>query len=128
MAEFSAVNPRNLGYARNFAALQETILAGDIYHRAVVLDRGAAPAPLAHPIAARIKRDGEEYATTADAADTVTCLVNAERSKRGLRAVSRDADSVAVSCVRSSARLTLASSSAWPTGFSMKSTAPAFIA
>jgi uncharacterized protein YkwD len=27
-----------------------------------------------------------------DAADTVTCLVNAERSKRGLRAVSRDGD------------------------------------
>jgi 2-oxopent-4-enoate/cis-2-oxohex-4-enoate hydratase len=45
----------------------ETVLAGDIYHRAVVLDRDAAPTPLAHPIAARIERDGEEYATTADA-------------------------------------------------------------
>jgi 2-keto-4-pentenoate hydratase len=45
----------------------EAVLAGDIYHRAVVLDRGATPAPLAHPIAARIKRDGEEHATTADA-------------------------------------------------------------
>jgi 2-keto-4-pentenoate hydratase len=45
----------------------ESVLAGDIYHRAVVLDRDAAPTPLAHPIAARIKRDGEEYATTADA-------------------------------------------------------------
>jgi 2-oxopent-4-enoate/cis-2-oxohex-4-enoate hydratase len=45
----------------------EAVLAGDIYHRAVVLDRGAAPTPLAHPIAARIERDGEEYATTADA-------------------------------------------------------------
>jgi 2-keto-4-pentenoate hydratase len=45
----------------------ESVLAGDIYHRAVVLDRGASPAPLVHPIAARIKRDGEEYATTADA-------------------------------------------------------------
>jgi uncharacterized protein YkwD len=30
--------------------------------------------------------------SAAAAADTVTCLVNAERSKRGLRAVSRDAD------------------------------------
>lgn len=45
----------------------ESVLAGDIYHRAVVLDRAAAPTPLPHPIAARIKRDGEEYATTADA-------------------------------------------------------------
>jgi 2-oxopent-4-enoate/cis-2-oxohex-4-enoate hydratase len=45
----------------------EAVLAGDIYHRAVVLDRDAAPTPLAHPIAARIERDGEEYATTADA-------------------------------------------------------------
>src|ERR1700710_2102479 len=45
----------------------ETVLAGDIYHRAVVLDRAAAPTPLPHPIAARIERDGEEYATTADA-------------------------------------------------------------
>jgi uncharacterized protein YkwD len=31
-------------------------------------------------------------ATTADAAKTMTCLVNAERAKRGLRPVSRDAD------------------------------------
>jgi 2-oxopent-4-enoate/cis-2-oxohex-4-enoate hydratase len=45
----------------------ETVLAGDIYHRAVVLERGGAPTRLAHPIAARIERDGEEYATTADA-------------------------------------------------------------
>jgi len=45
----------------------EAVLAGDIYHRAVVLDRAAAPVPLSHPIAARIERDGEEYATTADA-------------------------------------------------------------
>lgn len=45
----------------------EVVLAGDIYHRAVVLDRGNAPTPLAHPIAARIESDGEEYATTADA-------------------------------------------------------------
>jgi 2-keto-4-pentenoate hydratase len=45
----------------------EAVLAGDIYHRAVVLDRGAVPTPLAHPIAARIERDGEEYASTADA-------------------------------------------------------------
>jgi 2-oxopent-4-enoate/cis-2-oxohex-4-enoate hydratase len=45
----------------------ESVLGGDIYHRAVVHDRAAAPTPLAHPIAARIERDGEEYATTADA-------------------------------------------------------------
>lgn len=45
----------------------EAVLAGDVYHRAVVLDRNAAPTPLAHPIAARIERDGEEYATNADA-------------------------------------------------------------
>jgi 2-keto-4-pentenoate hydratase len=45
----------------------ETVLAGDIYHRAVVLDRTASPVPLSHPIAARIERDGEEYATTIDA-------------------------------------------------------------
>ncbi len=45
----------------------ETVLAGDIYHRAVVLDRAAEPTPLSHPIPARIERDGEEYATTADA-------------------------------------------------------------
>jgi 2-keto-4-pentenoate hydratase len=44
----------------------ETVLAGDIYHRAVVLERDAAPTPMSHPIAARIERDGEEYATTAD--------------------------------------------------------------
>jgi 2-oxopent-4-enoate/cis-2-oxohex-4-enoate hydratase len=45
----------------------EAVLAGDIYHRAVVLDRDATPIPLAHPITARIERDGEEYAITADA-------------------------------------------------------------
>ncbi len=45
----------------------EAVLAGDIYHRAVVLDRANPPMPLAHPIAARIERDGEEYASTADA-------------------------------------------------------------
>jgi 2-keto-4-pentenoate hydratase len=45
----------------------ERVLAGDIYHRAVVLDRAVGPTPLAHPIAARIDRDGEEYASTADA-------------------------------------------------------------
>jgi 2-oxopent-4-enoate/cis-2-oxohex-4-enoate hydratase len=45
----------------------ERVLAGDIYHRAVVLDRDAAPAPLTHPIAALIERDGAELATTADA-------------------------------------------------------------
>ncbi|MFT3865633.1 MAG: hypothetical protein QM729_15300 [Solirubrobacterales bacterium] len=45
----------------------ETVLAGDVYHRAVVLDRLAAPAPLTHPLAARIERDGDEYAATTDA-------------------------------------------------------------
>lgn len=45
----------------------EAVLAGDIYHRAVVHDRAAAPTPLVHPIAARIERDGAEYATAADA-------------------------------------------------------------
>jgi 2-keto-4-pentenoate hydratase len=45
----------------------ETVLAGDIYHRGVVLDRTAAPVPLVSPVAARIERDGEEIATTGDA-------------------------------------------------------------
>jgi 2-keto-4-pentenoate hydratase len=45
----------------------EAVLAGDIYHRAVILDRAAEPVPLSHPIAARIDRDGAEYAATADA-------------------------------------------------------------
>jgi 2-keto-4-pentenoate hydratase len=45
----------------------EAVLAGDIYHRAVVLDRISPPTPLAHPIAARVARDGEEIAATDDA-------------------------------------------------------------
>jgi 2-oxopent-4-enoate/cis-2-oxohex-4-enoate hydratase len=46
----------------------ETVLAGDIYHRAVVLDRIAPPAPLVHPVAARIECDGaREIAATEDA-------------------------------------------------------------
>jgi len=45
----------------------EAVLAGDIYHRGVVLDRAAAPVPLTHPIAARISRDGELVAATDDA-------------------------------------------------------------
>lgn len=45
----------------------EAVLAGDIYHRGVALDRGAEPVPLSHPIAARIICDGEEIAATADA-------------------------------------------------------------
>ncbi len=45
----------------------EAVLAGDIYHRAVVLDREAVPVPLVHPVAARVGRDGEEVAATADA-------------------------------------------------------------
>jgi 2-oxopent-4-enoate/cis-2-oxohex-4-enoate hydratase len=53
----------------------EAVLAGDIYHRAVVLDRAAAPVPLSHPLAARIERDGEEYAATADAEAEVGRIV-----------------------------------------------------
>jgi 2-keto-4-pentenoate hydratase len=49
----------------------EAVLAGDIYHRAVVLDRAAEPTPLAHPVAARIARDGEEIAATDDAESEV---------------------------------------------------------
>jgi 2-keto-4-pentenoate hydratase len=56
----------------------EAVLAGDIYHRAVVLDRDAAPvtlpgatagtaAPASGRIAARIERDGTEVAATDDA-------------------------------------------------------------
>jgi 2-keto-4-pentenoate hydratase len=45
----------------------EAVLAGDIYHRAVVLDRTSPPTPLAHPIAARISRDGAEIGATDDA-------------------------------------------------------------
>jgi 2-keto-4-pentenoate hydratase len=45
----------------------EAVLAGDIYHRAAILDLVAAvPAP-AGPIAARIERDGEEIAAADDA-------------------------------------------------------------
>jgi 2-oxopent-4-enoate/cis-2-oxohex-4-enoate hydratase len=44
----------------------ETVLAGDIYHRAVVLDRSATPTPPAPPLAARITRDGEAIAATDD--------------------------------------------------------------
>jgi 2-keto-4-pentenoate hydratase len=49
----------------------EAVLAGDIYHRAVVLDRGATPVPAARPLAARIERGGEQIAATADAEATV---------------------------------------------------------
>ena len=45
----------------------ETVLAGDIYHRAVVLDRTATPVAATAPLAARIERDGEEIAATDDA-------------------------------------------------------------
>jgi 2-keto-4-pentenoate hydratase len=43
------------------------VLAGDIYHRAVVLDRDAAPVAPRPPIAARIGRDGAEIGATDDA-------------------------------------------------------------
>lgn len=45
----------------------EAVLAGDIYHRAVVLDRGAPPAAPAPPLGARIERGGEQIAATDDA-------------------------------------------------------------
>jgi 2-keto-4-pentenoate hydratase len=49
----------------------EPVLAGDVYHRGVVLDPGATPQPLAGPVAARIERDGEEIGATDDAEATV---------------------------------------------------------
>ena len=49
----------------------ERVLAGDIYHRGVVLDRTAVPTPPAPPLAARIERDGEEIAATDDGEATV---------------------------------------------------------
>jgi 2-keto-4-pentenoate hydratase len=49
----------------------ETVLAGDIYHRAVVLDRDATPVAPVPPLAARIARDGEQIAATDDAEGTV---------------------------------------------------------
>ncbi len=45
----------------------ETVLAGDIYHRAVVLDRDATPVAPEPPLVARIDRDGEQIAATDDA-------------------------------------------------------------
>jgi 2-oxopent-4-enoate/cis-2-oxohex-4-enoate hydratase len=47
----------------------ETVLAGDIYHRAVMLDRTSRPTPLAHPIAARISRDGAQPVAATDDAE-----------------------------------------------------------
>jgi 2-keto-4-pentenoate hydratase len=49
----------------------ETVLAGDIYHRAVVLDRTATPVAPVPPLAARIERDGGEIAATDDAEGAV---------------------------------------------------------
>jgi 2-keto-4-pentenoate hydratase len=49
----------------------QTVLAGDIYHRAVVLDPTATPVTPAPPLAARIERDGEKIAATDDAEATV---------------------------------------------------------
>lgn len=49
----------------------ETVLAGDIYHRAVVLDRDATPVASVSPLVARIERDGEEIAATDDAEGAV---------------------------------------------------------
>jgi 2-keto-4-pentenoate hydratase len=43
------------------------VLAGDIYHRAVVLDRDAVPLPPRPPLAARIERGGEQIAATENA-------------------------------------------------------------
>jgi len=49
----------------------ETVLAGDIYHRGVVLDPSATPVSPTSPLAARISRGGEEIAATDDAEATV---------------------------------------------------------
>jgi 2-keto-4-pentenoate hydratase len=49
----------------------EMVLAGDIYHRAVVLDRTATPVAPEPPLAARIERDGKEIAATDDAEGAV---------------------------------------------------------
>jgi 2-keto-4-pentenoate hydratase len=49
----------------------EAVVAGDIYHRGVVLDAKATRYPPSSPIAARIERDGEEIANTDDAEATV---------------------------------------------------------
>jgi 2-keto-4-pentenoate hydratase len=43
------------------------VLAGDIYHRAVVLDRETTPVAPEPPLTARIERDDEEIAATEDA-------------------------------------------------------------
>lgn len=45
----------------------EAVLAGDIYHRGVVLDRAAIPASPPSPLAARVERDGERIAAIDDA-------------------------------------------------------------
>ncbi|MBS1843655.1 MAG: hypothetical protein JST53_04480 [Actinobacteria bacterium] len=42
------------------------VLAGDIYHRAVVLDRDATPVAPKPPLGARIERGGEQIAATDD--------------------------------------------------------------
>ena len=49
----------------------ETVIAGDIYHRGVVLDPSATPVAPAPPLAARIQRGGEEIAATDDGEATV---------------------------------------------------------
>lgn len=49
----------------------EAVLAGDIYHRAVVLDPAATPVAPEPPLAATIERDGEGIAATDDAEATL---------------------------------------------------------
>jgi 2-keto-4-pentenoate hydratase len=49
----------------------EAVLAGDIYHRAVVLDHPATPVAPVSPLAARIARDAGEIAATEDAEGAV---------------------------------------------------------
>jgi 2-keto-4-pentenoate hydratase len=52
----------------------EEVLAGDIYHRAVVL--GEPVAPSAGPIAVTVERDGERFAATDDAEAAVGRLAD----------------------------------------------------
>jgi 2-keto-4-pentenoate hydratase len=49
----------------------EAVLSGNIYHRGVVLDVGATRHPIAGPVAARVRRDGEQIAAVEDAEQTV---------------------------------------------------------
>ena len=70
--------------------LLRTVCATLVTASALVVAPQAADAAAADQCPGAL--DTPTDASAADAADAVTCLVNAERSKRGLRPVSRDAD------------------------------------